>query len=105
MDLNPRQECPLTRPKVVALVFTTALAALLLPSVAKAQNRGTLQVSARVVDSRPSFAALEATRALAQDLAAGRSTGRETVATVAQISVTRKPATREVVITVDYSKN
>lgn len=91
--------------KVVAMGFTLALAGLILPAVAKAQNRGTLQVSARVVDSRPSFAALEATRAVAQGLSGGRSTVRETVSTVAQISVERKPATREVVITVDYSKN
>lgn len=91
--------------KVVVFGLTFALAALTLPAVAKAQNRGTLQVSARVVDSRPGFAALEATRAAAQDLATGRATRRETVSTVAQISVERKPATREVVITVDYSKN
>ena len=91
--------------KAAALAFMIALVGLALPSTAKAQNRGTLQVSARVVDSKPSFDALQATRVAAQDIAAGRPVGRETVSTVAQISVAQKPATREVVITVDYSKN
>lgn len=83
--------------KVAALVVLGAAA---LPVAAEAQARGTLQASATVVDTRPSFEALRAARAALQPKT------NKTVATVAQISVERptsRPST--IVVTIAYSRN
>ena len=101
----------------VAIVAIPALFCLsLLPSIAKAQNRGTMQVSAVVVDSKSEFAALYAARAATQSWAAPSSTAkpaRDDVTTVAQVSVVPQstPTPRGqsrisgLVVTIDYSKN
>jgi hypothetical protein len=86
--------------KALKVAVLAVLGAAALPTAAEAQTRGSLQASATVVDTRPSFAALQAARAALQPAA------HETVATVAQVSVER-PANRPgiVVLTIDYSRN
>jgi hypothetical protein len=73
-------------------------------TAAEAQSRGTLQVSATVVDSDDAFRALSAARAAVRP-AAGQATasGQNAVPTVARVAVARRP--RAVVVTIDYSRN
>jgi hypothetical protein len=74
-----------------------------IPSAAEAQARGSLQASARVVDTRTSFAALEAARTALQPSAV---VAQSRVNTVAQVSVQRLEERRgAVVVTIDYSRN
>ncbi len=86
--------------KALKVAVLAVLGAAALPAAAEAQTRGSLQASATVVDTRPSFAALQAARAALHPAA------HTTVATVAQVSVER-PANRPgiVVLTIDYSRN
>jgi hypothetical protein len=86
--------------KVLKVAVVVALAVVALPIAAEAQARGSLQATATVVDTRPSFDALQAARAVLQPAA------NNTVATVAQVSVER-PAGRPgtIVVTIDYSRN
>ncbi len=88
----------------------TAIAMSIQPGAAKAQTRGTMQVSATVVDTRPAFAALDVARASA---ATGAQASSSTVATLAQVDIaprreTAAPARPEplpVVVTINYPKN
>lgn len=83
--------------KAAALVVLGAAA---LPVAAEAQARGTLQATATVVDTRPSFEALQAARAALQPET------HQAVATVAQVSVERPTSRpRTIVVTIDYSRN
>jgi hypothetical protein len=86
--------------KALTVAALVVLGAAALPVAAQAQARGTLQATATVVDTRPSFEALQAARAALQP-----ETHR-TVATVAQVSVER-PTSRPsaIVVTIDYSRN
>jgi hypothetical protein len=90
--------------KVVTFV-TIAIAAIgIAPAVAEAQARGTMQVSAEVVSTDNSVAALEAARAAvssASTPATGR--GRKAAPTVARVSVKRNP--RAMIVTIDYSRS
>jgi hypothetical protein len=87
--------------KVLSVVTVLLVGAAFAPRTAEAQARGTLQATATVVDTRTSFASLEAARDALRPAA-----GRRHVATVAQVSVQR-PEQRPsaVVVTIDYSRN
>jgi hypothetical protein len=99
-----RRLSPIARMVAVALVFGTAWLAR--PIHAEAQARGTLQVTAQVVDTKASFDGLQAARVALQQVAAGKNPSIDTVSTLAQVSVGR-PAVgpSDVVVTIDYSKN
>jgi len=95
---------------VGALVLLGAAA---FPGTAEAQARGTLQASATVVDARQGFGALDAARSAVRSAQSAtdsrldsRNGSRDTVATVAQISLERSTTRpRTVVVTIDYSRN
>lgn len=86
--------------KALKVAVLVVLGAAALPIAAEAQARGTMQATATVVDTRPSFDALQAARGALQPGV------HKTVATVAQVSVER-PASRPgtIVVTIDYSRN
>ena len=87
--------------KVLSVVTVLLVGAAFAPRAAEAQARGTLQASATVVDTRTSFASLEAARNALRPAADRRS-----VATVAQVSVQRpQQQPSAVVVTIDYSRN
>jgi hypothetical protein len=91
---------------VVALVVVGA-ACLGRPIRAEAQARGTLQVTAQVVDTKASFDGLQAARVALRQVEAGiQITSIDTVSTLAQVSIAQPPQGRsELVVTIDYSKN
>jgi len=91
----------------IASVFGgLVLASFLSPHAAKAQNRGTLQVTATVVESRPSFTALQAAKTATSNWLAGQTqVGNDDVSTVAQVSVRPNAESHHLVVTIDYSKN
>ncbi len=81
--------------KAVRTALVLSGSALLLPSLAEAQSRGTLQVSATVVDSKASFQTLDAARSAISQWASP-TTGRQVdVTTLAQVSVTYLPAIQQ----------
>ena len=85
---------------------TVALLAVSLPRAAEAQARGTLQATATVVDTRQGFEALSRVQQVVRSDA--HSKNAQPVASVAQISAVRTPATvggPSLVVTVDYSRN
>jgi len=97
-----------TRPgmiKGLVICATIAVGAVCVaPSVAEAQSRGTLQVSANVVSTDNAFRALEAARAAVRagtPTAAGRSVND--APTVARVALVQER--RSVVVTIDYSRN
>lgn len=82
--------------QAIMLAAAAALGMILTPGTAEAQARGTLQATARVVTTQPSFDALRAARSAIE--------GRSAVATVARVSLERpraRPATLIVTITFD----
>jgi len=91
---------------VVALVVVGA-AWLGRPINAEAQARGTLQVTAQVVDTKASFDGLQAARVAIRQVATGTQiTNVDTVSTLAQVTIAQLPQGRsELVVTIDYSKN
>ena len=94
-----------TRSLVVALLACGTL--LLRPAAAEAQARGTLQVTAQVVDVQVSSQGLQAARAalFAPSTSSGAAT-RAPVSTLAQVSVAYPSAQRSgIVVTIDYSKD
>lgn len=76
-----------TASKIVIAIALVSIWAVGAPTAAEAQNRGIMQVSARVVDTRPAFQALESARAATAAWAASRPTDRNDAATVAQVTV------------------
>ena len=100
-----RRRCSVPRVVAVALVFTAAWLAR--PARAEAQARGTLQVTAQVVDTKPSFDGLQAARVALRQMAAGtESSDLDTVSTLTQVSISRPQQGRsDLVVTIDYSKN
>lgn len=97
-----------TRPKnlkSVVTAVTIAVAALgIAPSLAEAQSRGIMQVSAQVVSMDESVAALSAARTAVARVARPADVRRpETAPTVARVSVARDP--RAIVVTIDYSRS
>lgn len=92
-----------TRSLVVALLAFGTL--LLRPAAAEAQARGTLQVTAQVVDVKVSSQGLQAARA-ALFTRSTSATTRAPVSTLAQVSVAYPSAERAgIVVTIDYSKD
>ncbi|HXM38486.1 MAG TPA: hypothetical protein VN908_07480 [Gemmatimonadales bacterium] len=92
--------------KAVSVATLLLVGALIMPRAAEAQARGTLQATATVVDTRASFASLEAARGAVQSVVAPRTTAQRIEAMVAQVSVQRpqdRPAA--LVVTIDYSRN
>jgi hypothetical protein len=90
---------------VVALLALGAL--VLRPVAAEAQARGTLQVTAQVVDVKVSSQGLQAARAAlsAPSTNSGAPT-RATVSTLAHVSIAYPSAERSgIVVTIDYSKD
>lgn len=90
---------------VVAILVLGA--GMLRPAAAQAQARGTLQVTAQVVDIKASSQALQVARATLFSSTAGPgASARDAVSTLAQVSVAYPTAERAgVVVTIDYSKN
>ena len=92
--------------RVASILGGLLMASLFSPHAAKAQNRGTLQVTARVVDSRPATTALQAAKSLTSSWLADQTRSeRNDVTTVAQVSVRPNAESRRLVVTIDYSKN
>lgn len=84
--------------KALSLAALAVLGGAMLPGAAEAQARGSVQATARVVETRQSVQALQAARALLQ--------GQRPVATVAQITVDRPAGTpRTLVVTINYSRS
>lgn len=86
---------------------------MLTPALAEAQARGTLQVTARVVDNRASWEALDAVQAAAANMVA-LNQPRGTVTTLATVTVGLPTVSGEsrvqqapgaLLVTVDYSRN
>jgi hypothetical protein len=85
---------------------------LSLPSLAEAQSRGTMQVSAIVVDSKVGFQSLDAARAAVQNWGSQKGVDSATVATLAQISLVIQPQQQgaaasepKLVVSIDYLNN
>lgn len=100
----------LKRSDVLRSVAVAALvlgASVLRPAIAEAQARGTLQVTAQVVDIKASSQALQTARATLYGAPASSSPrSSDAVSTLAQVSVAYPTAARAaVVVTIDYSKN
>ena len=103
--MTGQRRSAIARTLVAALLMTAAW--FLKPAAAEAQARGTLQVTAQVVDTKISSDGLLAARAALQQAAVG-APAKEigTVPTLAQVSVARSAeATAGLVATVDYSKD
>ena len=103
--MTSRRRSAITRAVVAVLVFGVVW--LGRPLNAEAQARGTLQVTAQVVDTKASYDGLQAARVALRQAAAGtRNANIDTVSTLAQVSIAQ-PATgrSDLVVTIDYSKN
>jgi hypothetical protein len=88
------------------LVAVIVAASALVPGVAEAQARGTLQVYAQVVDTKASYEGLQAAKVALQSGPSGSKSVQAAVSTLASVSVAyvtkQQPA---VILTIDYSKN
>lgn len=92
--------------KAVTVATVLLIAAVVLPHAAEAQARGTLQATARVVDTRTTAAGLEAARGVLQAIIAPGRPEQPAAPTVALVSVTQRPDARAaLVVTIDYSRN
>jgi len=100
--------------KTLALLAIPAIGTALQPRAAEAQARGTLQAVATVVDTRPSFDGLRAAQAAVSSWSGAVETRRDTVQTVAQVSVEPRhtgapeaPGSQPsaLVVTVDFLRN
>jgi len=92
--------------KTVAVAALVVVGTALQPVTAEAQARGTLQATATVVDTRPSFDGLRAAQAAVSTFSGSTVTVRDSVQTVAQVSVQLRPAqSRDLVVTVDFLRN
>src|SRR5438128_6454042 len=103
--MTSRRRSAITRAVVAVLVFGAVW--LGRPLSAEAQARGTLQLTAQVVDTKASFDGLQAARVALRHAAAGTQNANiDTVSTLAQVSIAQ-PATgrSDLVVTIDYSKN
>jgi hypothetical protein len=98
----------------LATILALGAISLALPGAAEAQNRGVVQVSARVVDTRTSFQGLEtarqATVAWGKDGSVAPSTSRDGVTDVrvaytpAQVANERRTP-GALVVTIEYSRS
>jgi hypothetical protein len=90
------------RAHLTPAVVTVAIG--IAPSVAEAQGRGTLQVSASVVSTDNAFRSLQAARAAISSIARPAThESADAVPTVARIALARDR--HAVVVTIDYSRN
>src|SRR5207302_5516429 len=103
--MTSRRPSAITRAVLAGLVFGAVW--LGRPATAEAQARGTLQVTAQVVDTKASFDGLQAARVAIRQVATGTQiTNVDTVSTLAQVTIAQLPQGRsELVVTIDYSKN
>src|SRR6266702_8455826 len=84
--ITSRRRSAITRAVVAVLLFGVAW--LGRPLNAEAQARGTLQVTAQVVDTKASYDGLQAARVALRHAAAGtRNANIDTVSTLAQVSI------------------
>ena len=81
-----------TAPKGILLAALLGVAALAVPSVATSQARGTLQVTATVVNTQPAFAGLAAATVAASTWATSGKTVTNDVSTVAQVTISHDAA-------------
>jgi hypothetical protein len=89
-------------PKVLVLAAVATLGLAAHPAIAEAQARGTLQATATVVDTRPSFEALKvAQTAIQAAVTTGADSKTESQQTV--VTVARTPSA--LVVTIDYARN
>jgi hypothetical protein len=101
--------------KRIVLLFAIAVAGLsAAASNAHAQRSGSLQVSARVVDSRESWSGLQSVQTTAAQLIAQRQTAATVATSFSQISVVMEPAAlsskelerpRRGYVTINYLRN
>jgi len=90
----------------IALTAALAAASLVSPRVASGQARGTLQVTATVVQTQSSFAGLAAARQAILGFAATGQPVANDVTTVAQVQVVPDAQTPgQLVVEIDYLKN
>jgi hypothetical protein len=90
--------------KVVTFVTIAAAAVGIAPSVAEAQARGTMQVSAQVVATDNAFQALNAARSAVSSVSTPAAARRpEAAPTLARVTVSRDP--RKLIVTIDYSRS
>ncbi len=102
--------CRFTIPRATALPVLLAGAVLLLTRVASSQARGSLQVTATVVQTQADFDGLKAANQAAGNWAANGQQATNDVSTVAQVTITRPADAREeasadLVVSIDYLKN
>ena len=99
--------------RVAATVLTLSGVGLLLPALAEAQSRGTLQATATVVDANPSIQTLGAAQSAISHWVNPAAKGSVSVTTLAQVSVNLQPATQHsaagdrqaLVVRIDYLNN
>jgi hypothetical protein len=98
--------------KAGAALLLLSGAGVSLPSLAEAQSRGTLQVSAIVVDSKVGFQSLDAAHAAVQNWANPKTVDSAAVATLAQVSLSVQPhqvgaaaSAPTLVVSVEYLHN
>jgi hypothetical protein len=105
--------------KAVGIVGILVFGIALRPRTAEAQARGTVQAVATLVDTRASFQGLDAARAAVQRWTNPQTAPRDSVQTVAQVSLayrrpsaspaapeqTASPDRGAVVVTVDFLRN
>ncbi len=93
--------------RIVGVIAALAGTQALHPAFAEAQARGTLQVSAQVVDPRPSSDGLQLAKAALASASSNSPSGEhETVSTLAHVSITYATERRSaLVVTIDYSHN
>jgi len=103
--MTTRRRSAITPAVVAGLVFGAVW--LGRPTTAEAQARGTLQVTAQVVDTKASFDGLQAARVALRHAATGTPNANiDTVSTLAQVSIAQPALGRsDLVVTIDYSKN
>ena len=99
-----------TRSRAMAVAGLLAGPLLGSPSLAEAQARGTLQVTAVVVSNGPALDGLRSAQAAAQHWLGSKPQNQSTVSTLASVTVTASPAVpgvpeRTLVVTVDYPRN
>jgi hypothetical protein len=92
-------------PRAISVATVLLIGSTILPRVAEAQARGTLQATATVVDTRTSFAALDVAR-IALQSAVSHQPVLTATATVAQVSVSRsEDRAAAILVTISYSRN
>src|SRR5437667_12239959 len=87
--------CRFTIPRAIALPVLLAGAVLLLTRVASSQARGSLQVTATVVQTQADFDGLKAANQAAVNWAANGEQATNDISKVAQVTITRPADARD----------